>query len=634
MTMKISNYIALILASSFLLASCTLPPAEQPAESTISGTTPTVVTDPTIVVTEPTVTTEPITPTEPATEPPTEAPTAPPTEPPAELPIVQTKEPSDTDMVRVKDYIPDIAVELKYATTDNFTGQVIYTFTEAYLRYGTVKKLIQVQETLKSYGFGLKIWDAFRPLYGQQALWDAYPNANFVSRPGTGVRAHCRGHAVDITMVDAEGNEVEMPSGFDDFTSLGDKDYSDCSEQAAYHSNLLDKVMKEYGFSGYKKEWWHYVDTVDYPIEEKLDPAAISEWYVNCNQWITLRKSASASSTAIMRINKGEPVTVLGWKEKFAYVDYAGNRGYVQAAYLLPVESLTGQLSVVQKTATYSYNQLCADLKKLAEQYPEHTRLSYIGTSENGLQIPVLVIGNPESEHQILLQAGIHGREHATSWLLMAMAEQWLAHGIVAQWDVCFHMIPMTNPDGVAISQQGTLPTELVAVYSSDRQKGYTSLKKSDYATQWKANAKGVDLNRNFDMGWDTYQGRPAPSSERYKGESAHCAAEAKALADYTRQFAFDATLSYHASGSVMYVGELSQTLAREMGYATGYTAINASKTDAAGFRDWAEGVLNIPSVTVEIGCTDSPLPEKELESILARNENVLKALAHWVLIK
>ncbi|MBE6959587.1 MAG: D-alanyl-D-alanine dipeptidase [Ruminococcaceae bacterium] len=179
-------------------------------------------------------------------------------------------------MVRVKDYIPDIAVELKYATTDNFTGQVIYTFTEAYLRYGTVKKLAQVQETLKSYGFGLKIWDAFRPLYGQQALWDAYPNANFVSRPGTGVRAHCRGHAVDITMVDLQGNDVEMPSGFDDFTALGDKDYADCSEAAAYHAGLLDSVMKAHGFSGYKREWWHYVDTVDYPIEDYFDPAAVS----------------------------------------------------------------------------------------------------------------------------------------------------------------------------------------------------------------------------------------------------------------------------------------------------------------------------------------------------------------------
>lgn len=625
--MKKSNLlICILLVSSVLLTSCVLPPEEQPLEPTVFTTAPTVVTEPTLT-TEPTMVTEP--PTEPETEPPTE-PVTEPVEPPTE----ETKEPADGDMVRVKDYIPDISVELKYATTDNFTGQVIYTFTEAYLRYGTVKKLMQVQETLKTYGFGLKIWDAFRPLYGQQALWDAYPDANFVSRPGTGVRAHCRGHAVDITMVDSAGNEVEMPSGFDNFTALGDKDYSDCSEEAAYHASLLDRVMKDNGFTGYKREWWHYVDTVDYPLEEMLDPAVASQWYVNCNQWISLRKTASSSSVALTRINKGERLTVLGWTEKFAYVDYAGQRGYVLATYLLPVESLTEQLSVVQKTAKYSYSQMCTDLSSLVAKYPEYTALSDIGTSENGLQIPVLLVGNPDSENQILLQGGIHGREHATSWLLMAMAELWLSTGSVAQWDVCFHIIPMTNPDGVAISQSGTLPAELVSVYNYDLKQGYTSLKKSEYAIQWKANANGVDLNRNFDMGWEDYQGRTEPSSERYKGESAVCAAEAKALQDYTLQYDFDATLSYHASGSVLYIGDRSQTLAREMGYVTGYTAISASKTDAAGYRDWAEGVLNIPSVTVEVAYTASPLPEKELESVLARNEDVLKALAHWVLIK
>ncbi|MBQ9322421.1 MAG: hypothetical protein IJ239_08770, partial [Eubacterium sp.] len=85
-------------------------------------------------------------------------------------------EPEDDDLVRVRDYIPDILVELKYATDDNFTGQVIYDFKDAYLRYGTVKRLQIVQDAMKEQGLTLKIWDAFRPLWAQQALWDAYPD--------------------------------------------------------------------------------------------------------------------------------------------------------------------------------------------------------------------------------------------------------------------------------------------------------------------------------------------------------------------------------------------------------------------------------------------------------------------------
>ena len=310
MKMQINKYIALILAGSLLLAGCVSGPAE-PENPSVATTLP------------------------------TEMPTAP-IEPEGIKPIAPTitaKEPNDTDMVRVKDYIPDIQVELKYATSDNFTGQVIYTFTEAYLRYGTVKKLMKVQSMLKPYGLGLKLWDAYRPLYGQQALWDAYPDSNYVSQPGTGVRAHCRGHAVDITLVDIAGNEVEMPSGFDDFTARGDKEYSDCTPEATEHSRLLDNAMRAGGFYGYRKEWWHYVDYDNYSIEELFDPTAVSAWYANSEEPIPLRIGSSTAIGPYMHIGRGEMVTLLGWKGDFAYVDYAGYRGFVEIKDILPVES-------------------------------------------------------------------------------------------------------------------------------------------------------------------------------------------------------------------------------------------------------------------------------------------------------
>lgn len=187
-------------------------------------------------------------------------------------PATQLPEPDDADFVRIRDYIPDIVVDLKYATEDNFTGQVIYEFTEAYLRYGTVKKLMAVQEALKAQGLGLKIWDGFRPVAAQEKLWQVCPDPTYVSPPGTGIQSHCRGIAVDITLVGANGEELAMPTGFDDFSALADRDYSDCTAEATKNARLLEKTMEENGFKPYFGEWWHYADTVSYDVEQEFYP--------------------------------------------------------------------------------------------------------------------------------------------------------------------------------------------------------------------------------------------------------------------------------------------------------------------------------------------------------------------------
>ena len=95
-------------------------------------------------------------------------------------PAPEPEEPADETLVTVTDYIPGIFVELKYATEDNFTGQVIYGFTDARLRYGTVKKLARVQAALLEQGYSLKIWDACRPVSAQFALWEVCPDPVYV----------------------------------------------------------------------------------------------------------------------------------------------------------------------------------------------------------------------------------------------------------------------------------------------------------------------------------------------------------------------------------------------------------------------------------------------------------------------
>ena len=179
--------------------------------------------------------------------------------------ITTEKEPEDDEYVLVKKYIPDIYVELRYATENNFTGVKIYDFTEAYLRYGTVKKLAQVQKELKQQGYSLKIWDAYRPFEAQQKLWEVYPDPNYVANPANGMRRHNLGGTVDITMVAADGSVISMPTEFDDFSLKADRNYSDIdNEEAVNNVMILQNAMENNGFTGYQGEWWDYSDTVEY----------------------------------------------------------------------------------------------------------------------------------------------------------------------------------------------------------------------------------------------------------------------------------------------------------------------------------------------------------------------------------
>lgn len=251
--------IAVLLLAALLLCGCAESVPEMTTEPDVSWqpTTTAAATEP---VTEETETTEAATEAETTEAGPAEVHTVPP-----ELP--------DTEFARITAYIPTALERLAYATEENFTGVKIYDFTEAYLRYGTLKKLMRAGERLAEYGYGIVIWDAYRPVYGQERLWEAYPNAAYVSPPGTGTQSHCRGSAVDITLYDLQtGVLLEMPTGFDDFSASADRDYRDVSEEAAANAALLERIMAECGFKPYSAEWWHFTDTDSYDIEYVFDP--------------------------------------------------------------------------------------------------------------------------------------------------------------------------------------------------------------------------------------------------------------------------------------------------------------------------------------------------------------------------
>ena len=566
---------------------------------------------------------------------------------PTPVPAPEAPE-SDASLVRVQDYIPGILVEARYASTDNFTGEVIYDYTDAYLRYGTVKKLATVQDELSSMGYTLKIWDAYRTVAAQKALWAVCPDARYVANPYTGSSSHNRGNTVDLTIVSADGGSIEMPSGFDDFSLKADRDYSDVSASAGENARLLESVMTAAGFRGYSAEWWHYSDTDSYDVLEDF-PAGFGEiWTVECSELLSLRPEPDASKPALCTISNGESVELLGYSGCFARVRYNGRVGYVLSNHLTSVAG-------PEPDGKYGYDRLQSDIDRLCAQYPDKLRRESIGESAEGRELTVLILGDPGAKYQVLVQGNIHAREYVTSWLLIRQVEYLLQNSLdrvpngtvaSAMEDVCFHIIPMMNPDGVEISMSRTLGARQRAIYDADLKAGYVEPgdTAADYAAKWKANAGGTDLNRNFDAGWDGMKLRDAPSSELYKGTAPLSAPEARALADYTTGRDFDVTISYHAKGSVIYyrygldqqVIDASYSLGGAVAAVTGYGLpehrdTTAPALDAGGYKDWAMSALGIPSLTIEVGVDECPLDETEYYSVFHRNRLVLPAVAQWI---
>ncbi len=162
----------------------------------------------------------------------------------------------------------DIVVDLRYATEDNFMNYQAYPVnSRAQLRTETAIKLIQASEIYKADGYALKIWDAYRPLSVQWIMWEHAPLPGYVANPDRGSN-HNRGAAVDITLLDGEGNELEMPSGFDDFTEKAARDYGNHTSEAKKNMDYMTQVMVSCGFKTIRTEWWHFddVDSKSYPV--------------------------------------------------------------------------------------------------------------------------------------------------------------------------------------------------------------------------------------------------------------------------------------------------------------------------------------------------------------------------------
>lgn len=404
-------------------------------------------------------------------------------------------------------------------------------------------------------------------------------------------------------------------------------------------------------------------------------------------EYMSLRATPGLGEDVIAQLSAG---TYLKWYGESQIVDEkeyykvkvreSGQEGYVAARFCVNVEfepSLEELTIVETETTLYTYEMMIQDIQTLCNTYPNCLTDRIIGYSVDNREIHEIILGNPNAQNHIMMQAGIHGREYMTSQLIMKMLEYYAYYYDTAEFDriaykdlfdkTALHVVPMTNPDGVTISQLGvqalndssladivyecylrdkeTLAYEedsngdmnWVDYYKDSNYNKATSgntreITFEEYQTIWKANGRGVDLNNNFDAGWEGIQLKENPAYGSYKGYYPVSEPESAALVELAYQHEYQCFISYHSRGQLIYydvAGNLPENSQASLNFANlmdnwiKYEPVNTNKgynVNLGGFGDWVQLVLNKPSITIESGKRPCPLLIDEFPSMWNRH--------------
>ncbi|MFF2877307.1 M14 family metallocarboxypeptidase [Gottfriedia sp. NPDC057991] len=296
----------------------------------------------------------------------------------------------------------------------------------------------------------------------------------------------------------------------------------------------------------------------------------------------------------------------------------------------------------VDPNGDYSYDKLTADLQELNAWYPGFTKVETIGKSVDGRNLYAIKLGTGKSE--ISINGSHHAREHMTTNVIMEMLDQYASayekNTKIAGFDVrkslsqtSIYFVPMVNPDGVMLVQKGASsaknPNQVIKL-----NKGSKNFK------AWKANVRGVDLNRQYPAGWNTISGNKSkPGPDNYKGTKALSEPEAKALYDFTNKHSFKNTVAYHSSGNIIFwhYNQSGTQMARDKAIATklskqtGYSLVAPAKGGGGGYKDWYVAAKKRPGFTIEISpyVGNKPVPNSYFSSIMKKNLPVGLILAN-----
>lgn len=317
-----------------------------------------------------------------------------------------------------------------------------------------------------------------------------------------------------------------------------------------------------------------------------------------------------------------------------------------------PAYAVTNIVST--STAKYTYNQMVKDLSELHKAYPSLMSYQSLGTTYDDRKIYEIQLGNKNAKKHIFIQASIHAREYMNTMLAMRQAEMLCRNYSTASYNgksyktllksVCLHIVPMANPDGVSISQFGadgirnnTLRSNVIAMckkYGNGR---------DTYYINWKANARGVDLNANYPKNWHTIARNPC--SANYSGSKAGSEKETQILMNRIARLKPDLFIAYHSTGNIVYWNFLQngtlQTRCRSLfnmfhrltGYADAEPGVNKNNSSLKPvFGDWAVDTYKKPCLTIENGSVACPLPLSQFNAIWNHNKNLLPALMVFTL--
>lgn len=305
----------------------------------------------------------------------------------------------------------------------------------------------------------------------------------------------------------------------------------------------------------------------------------------------------------------------------------------------------------------YTYDEMVKDLIELKEAYPTLFNYRSIGTTADGRSIYVAILGSGTAKKQIVAEAGTHGREYLNPMSVMATLEYYLKNYESGTYDgkkikdilsdTDLYVIPMLNPDGITLCQLGInglnkpeIREGVKKIYEDQKAAGNTKMSLETYIYYWKANALGVDINRNFDTTSAGFTGADpeidSPRSSGYAGTHPGSEAETQAYMALVESLSNPvACISLHSQGEVIYwncrqdsAGKAeAKKLAEAMKALTGFTMINTDSFTAAS-ADWCMLVKGIPSVTLECGTGMCPLPYEQLERIYTACRDVFLCAA------
>lgn len=306
----------------------------------------------------------------------------------------------------------------------------------------------------------------------------------------------------------------------------------------------------------------------------------------------------------------------------------------------------------------YSYTDFLRELTALKKQYRSRMKIVSAGFSADGRMIPEVIIGDLKAPVHILIQAGIHGREYMNCAVVMRQMREYLdsiaSAGSGMEKALCYHVMPMTNPDGCMISQFGPagIRNEIlrervlqISGWTEDTQEEYQ--KKRTFFQSWKSNARGVDLNRNFLPDWEAAGESEKAGFQGYKGPSACSEPEVKAILGIQKKYSVDCCISFHSSGEAIYwdyerestgkgvrddQNRRERQLACLLSKSTSYPMISVKKNrlPAAGCSDHFARIFNALAITVETGKGECPLAPDEYEIIWEQNRNLWNEIGQF----